>query len=188
LTRDELYKHFCSSKKARKKVVQEGGFTYNWMRLLSPEQRAEFEEEAVSIWAEDALQYHDINRDGAISLDELTHSLLQWSVVRYRSALVRSTKKAKSPKKWLQSLLDSEREVLREYFCEDPAACPAADELSTYGEVLLQGNKKALTSKMRKVMGMFEHVEGDDETLTFMDRQTGSQNQMKVGQVKSQEL
>ena len=43
--------------------MQEGGFHYNWYKMLKPDQRKDLEEEAMEVWTEDALQYHDLNKD-----------------------------------------------------------------------------------------------------------------------------
>jgi len=187
ITRDELYAHFCVDKQSRKRVMKAGQFYYTWHKLLSAEQKAQMEEEAMNIWSEDALQYHDIDRDRAISLDELAQSLLQWYVVRWRSEHIKQAggKKAKASK-WLDTVLASEVDVLRKYYCEDPTACPAADELSAYGKQLKKEGKKAVGTAMRKVSSMFEHHDGDSETLTMVDRATGSSGQKTVKAIQNE--
>merc|ERR1719444_220510 len=80
LTRDELYNHFCVGKEKRQRLVEAGDFSYNWMGMLSNAQKKEAIEEAMQVWAEDALQYHDLNKDRRISLDELGYGLFHWNV------------------------------------------------------------------------------------------------------------
>eukprot|EP00929_Paragymnodinium_shiwhaense_P098070 TRINITY_DN59609_c0_g2_i2.p1 TRINITY_DN59609_c0_g2~~TRINITY_DN59609_c0_g2_i2.p1 ORF type:complete len:583 (-),score=145.29 TRINITY_DN59609_c0_g2_i2:119-1867(-) len=187
-TADELHAHFCTGS-SRKRVLDEGGFYYGWTRLLSKDQLRLHEEESLRVWAEDALQYHDINRDRVVTVEELSHALLQWHVVQYRLSHAKKATKMKSTEKWLDKMLTFEKAMLQKYYCGESASdCPALEELTRFGDKL-KTSKKAAASIKRRVTSMFES-EGaeDEEQLTFVDRTTGEQEQKKVGAVKSEEL
>merc|ERR1712151_1776 len=185
LSKDDLYKHFCSAKWARGKVMENGGFHYNWGKLLNAKTKKEYEEEAMQIWSEDARQYHDLDKDGAITLEELSYNLLHWSVVQNRLKSKQKFTKSKKSPKLFNTVLEEEKNYMSKHFCQDQAACPELDELARYGESCMK-NK----GKMQKTLGrMFEMLEqedqGDSEVLDVVDRQTGSSKKAAVKDLKS---
>merc|ERR1719215_502548 len=101
LTTKEFYDQFCVDKASRKKVMRHGQFQYNWYNILNEAQKAELQEEAMEVWAEDTKQYHDVDKDGVVSVEELAASFLQWSVVNSRLEGMRQSREMKNAKKWL---------------------------------------------------------------------------------------
>ncbi|CAJ1390156.1 unnamed protein product [Effrenium voratum] len=179
----ELYDAFAAKKKAtRKEILDRGDFRYNWRSMLTAKQKEELTEESMRVWVEDALQYHDVSRDGQVTLEELAYNFLHWNVVRSRQLALRKIRE-KKPEAWVQKALEIEKDYLRRFFCEDPA-CPALAELERYGEHM-KSSKKAAKAAFRKVRGMFEGEEGD-EVLTMVDRTSGNQEAKRVSELKSE--
>jgi len=71
--------------------------------------------------AEDALLYHDDDRDGAVSLDEFVASVLKFDAVRRR---LRSIKSTRDPAK----LFAKERTWIEQHMCMN-RDCPHLDQL-----------------------------------------------------------
>eukprot|EP00928_Gymnodinium_smaydae_P032648 TRINITY_DN23585_c0_g2_i2.p1 TRINITY_DN23585_c0_g2~~TRINITY_DN23585_c0_g2_i2.p1 ORF type:complete len:571 (+),score=57.15 TRINITY_DN23585_c0_g2_i2:37-1749(+) len=183
---DEIFERFCKGS-GRGLVLQQGGFHYSWLKLLTKKQRLAFEEESVQTWAEDALQYHDVNRDKAITVEELADSLLQWHVVQYRLRYARKAARKWSSTKWTNKMIEFEKSILQKYYCEDASKCPALDELTAFGDFLRTSSGAAKRIQQR-VASMFESEggEGDSEELTFVDRNTGAEEHKRVGAVKNE--
>jgi len=190
LTNEEVYAYFSKDKKKRKDVMRQGDFHYNWMNLLSKTQREELVQEAMQVFAEDALQYHDIDRDGAVSADELSSGFLQWSVVQYRLGQMKElASKAGTPNKWMKGAMKVERSMLSTHYCEDSASCEALDDLTAHRERLKDKGKNAFARVAGRVSQMLSGDEGsDDEELEMHDRETGERERMKVGAIKGAEL
>lgn len=190
LTREDFYAYFCVGKNKRKAVMQKADFQYGWFKLLDSKQRDELIEESMEIFSEDLVQYHDIDQDAAVSLEELAASFLQWSVVQYRLAAMRQLQqKAQKPKKWVKGALKVERETLSAHYCEDPSGCGALDDLEAHAKRLQDGGKNAMARVAGQVSGMLQgDDEGDEEELTMHDREAGETARMKVGAIKGQEL
>jgi len=187
ITYEEIHKYFCKGSRS-KEVIKRGGFTYNWMKLLTKAQKTEWRDESLRVWAEDALQYHDLNRDKMVTVEELAHGLLQWHVVQHRGDKARDLSKMKSSSKWLDSMVNFETDILSKFYCKDGSECQARDELASYGKML-----KGSATKLKRVKGhiqsMFESEEGGDaETLTFVDRDSGNAERKTVGAHKKTEL
>merc|ERR1712037_962334 len=139
----------------------------------------------MQVWAEDILQYHDLNRDKQVAVEELAHGLLQWHLVQYRMKVVRSyNSKHRKPANWVKETIAFEKDVLERFYCEEGSSCKTLDEISAYGETL-KGKKAKL--KKQRIQGMFESEEGgDQEELMFVDRETGEMGSKKVGQIKAE--
>mmetsp|Transcript_126754 Transcript_126754/g.253400 ORF Transcript_126754/g.253400 Transcript_126754/m.253400 type:complete len:576 (-) Transcript_126754:59-1786(-) len=182
LTGAEFLK-FGGAKNRRKQVLKE--FRYPWMSLLTKKEMKEFEEEVMQVWAEDILQYHDLNRDKQVAVEELAHGLLQWHLVQYRMKVVRSyNSKHRKPANWVKETIAFEKDVLKRFYCEEGSSCKTLDEISAYGETL-KGKKAKL--KKQRIQNMFESEEGgDQEELMFVDRETGEAGSKKVGQIKAE--
>mmetsp|Transcript_101091 Transcript_101091/g.182443 ORF Transcript_101091/g.182443 Transcript_101091/m.182443 type:complete len:572 (-) Transcript_101091:269-1984(-) len=191
LNKDELYGHFATGEKQRQELMERGRFRYSWFRQQTPEQQAELEEESMNVWSEDALQYHDLGRDKLVSVDELTYGLFHWNVIQYRASTMRSHAEIQSPKKWAKKALKAEQDMLAKFYCADPAACPALDELKRFADATLQ-SKPAMAALQSKVLRMMEsedeQSERHDETLTMMDRSTGAQDRLSTAELKREEL
>lgn len=189
ITNQELYAYFCKGKKKRQEVMQQGDFQYNWFKLLSKKQREELVEESMQVFAEDALQYHDIDQDGAITPDELSSGFLQWSVVQYRLGQMRAlASKAGQPNKWMKGTMKVEKEMLSSHFCEDPSSCEALNDLTAHHKRLKDKGKNAVARVAGEVAQMVsgDGDEGDGEELQMHDRETGEQERMKVGAIKGE--
>jgi len=182
-TNEELYQAFAKNAKTRKEILGRGDFRYTWRKLLSATQKEELTDEAMAVWVEDALQYHDVDRDGKVSLEELAFNFLHWNVIQSRSARLRSIP-SRDPASWVQSALQIEKEYLEKFFCEDPAACPQLEELDRYGQHL-KSSKKASKAAFRKIQSMFSGEEGD-EVLTMVDRSSGSHEARRVSELRSE--
>jgi len=178
----ELYTAYAESKK--KAILRKGDFEYNWMNLLTPAQREEFVKEALAVWVEDAVQYHDLNRDKKVTLEELSYNFLHWNVVQTRTASVKKLNARRKSKTWTKELLEQEKTYLEKYYCEDPAACPILDELNSYGEHLL-ATPKASQAAYRKVTSMMEG-ESEDEVIQMVERGTGEQAKVRASQLRSE--
>lgn len=186
ITVDEMSKHFWGTKAARKRAMEVGQFHYNWYKLLNAQQKQDMENEAMAVWSEDALQYHDINRDKAVTVEELGHSLLQWHVVKNRKETVKTAStKIRKPDKWLEKVLASEKDAIEKHYCKDAANCPELDAISEYGKSLA-ANKKKLSRAQDNVAGMMEGEGGDDEQLNFKDRETGQEERKGVREVRKE--
>ncbi|CAK9106490.1 unnamed protein product, partial [Durusdinium trenchii] len=164
-------------------VLNRGDFRYNWQKLLSPEQKEELYKEAMEVWAEDALQYHDLDRDQRVTLEELAYNFLHWNVIQSRSHRLRSIRD-RQPSSWVQTALKIEKEYLQKYFCEDAAACPELEELDRYGKHL-SSSKKASKAAYQRIQSMMSGEEGD-EVLTMVDRASGSHEARKVSELRSE--
>lgn len=186
LTKDELYKHFCVGKKNRQRIMEQGDFHYNWMGQLSSAQRKEAEEEAMQVWAEDAAQYHDLNKDKRVSVEELAYGLFHWNVVQHRSAFVQETIRsdAKATSK-LKRIAKNEKDVLENFYCSDSKQCPEAEEMMKYTNQVLKAKKAKQV--VTRLQGSFESgEEGDEEQLTMKDRSTGMEGTSKVAQLRQE--
>jgi len=175
--------NYFGAKDRRKRVLNE--FRYNWMNLLTKKQKKEFAEEAMHIWSEDVLHYHDLNRDKAVTVEELAQGLLQWHVVQFRQRAVKSyAGKHRNAAKWAKETVAFEKDVLKKFYCEEGSSCKTLDELSAYGDKLK--GKQAQRTRAR-VERLFESEEGgDQEQLQFMDRDTGQMESKRVGQIKTE--
>ncbi|CAE7239883.1 Ank3 [Symbiodinium sp. CCMP2592] len=146
----------------------------------------EFVQEALAVWVEDAVQYHDLNRDKKVSLEELSYNFLHWSIVQARANSVRRLNGQKKSKAWAQEMIKQEQAYLGKYFCEDPAACPILKELESYGQQLLS-SPKAAQAVYRKVRGMMEGEEGD-EVINMVSRDSGKQEAVRASELRRSEL
>jgi len=186
LVNKEFYDYFCKDKKKREKVMAEADFSYSWFKMLTKSQRDELIEEAMEVFSEDALQYHDIDQDGAVTVEELTSGFLQWSVVQYRlNAMKNLAPDGSKPNKWFKGAMKVEQEVLSKHFCEDSKSCEAVDDLEAHRKRLKDEGKHAMARKAAAVSGMLSgEDEGDDEALDMVDRESGNRESMKVGHIK----
>jgi len=183
-TNEELYNAFAKKNaKTRKEILGRGDFRYNWIKLLSPEQKDALTEEAMAVWVEDALQYHDVDRDKKVSLEELAYNFLHWNVIQSRSERLRSIR-TRDANGWVQEALKIEKEYLERFFCENPEACPELEELERYGQHL-SSSKKASKAAYRKIQSMMSGEEGD-EVLTMVDRSSGNQEARRVSELRSE--
>merc|ERR1712232_1257561 len=160
-----------------------GGFQYSWLKQLKKDQKKEFNNEVFEVWCEDALQYHDLSRDGVVTAEELGAGFLQWAVVHYRkkkaSSLLRSG--GKKPAAKLQAIVESEINVMKTHLCEDANQCPTVDELSSYGDSLSK-NKAASKKKLKALQQEFGDEEGRDrdELLSMHDRESGTTTHQRL--------
>merc|ERR1712232_232241 len=186
LSKDDLYKHFCSTTQKRKQIMEEGSFHYNWAKLLDAKTKQEYEEEAMQIWSEDARQYHDLDKDGVITVDELSYNLLHWSVVQNRLKSKQKLTKSKKSPKLFKTVLEEEKNYMSKHFCQDQAACPELDELTRYGESCMK-NKGKMQKTLKRMFEMLEQEDqGDSEVLDVVDRQTGASKKAAVKELKSE--
>jgi len=181
----EIFKHI-SSKKRRREVIVQGGFNYPWVGLLSADGKKALNQEALSVWAEDACQYHDIDRDGFVTVGELADGLLQWNVVNHRLANMRATTSIRKPPAWFDKTMEQEIKILREHYCKKPDDCPAADELEAYRDRTRRGKKTYGKKQMEGVLGVLEMDSESDEKLTMVDRTSGSSSVKAVSELKQE--
>merc|ERR1711920_77850 len=133
-----------------------------------------------------ALQYHDVDRDGFITIEEFAQSFLQWSVVQYRLQAMRQfAAKARKPSKWLKAVAEVERDVLSTHFCEDASSCEAVDDLEEHVKRLRDGGKRVIASTAGGVSQMFEGGD-DEEQMVMHDRETGQSERMAVKDIQAE--
>mmetsp|Transcript_17848 Transcript_17848/g.41622 ORF Transcript_17848/g.41622 Transcript_17848/m.41622 type:complete len:576 (-) Transcript_17848:86-1813(-) len=182
----DFHEYFQKSK-SQQSLIMQGDFRYTWYQLLNKAQAKEFMDEVVAVWSEDAIQYHDANRDGKVTVEEVAKSLLQWHVVRYRIAMVRTMRNSKtlSKESKAEKLIEFEVQMLKDFYCKPDEQCEVAEELLEFAALLKQ-NKK-MGKKLMKLFHMFgdEANSQEGEVLTMVDRATGQRKAQTVGSLKS---
>lgn len=184
----EFHDHFCVGKAKRKRVMKEADFMYGWYRGISKDVQRELMDESMAVYAEDALQYHDVDRDGAVTAEELSQSFLQWSLVQYRLAEMRRLARIQKPSKWLKAVAKVEADMLSKHYCEDASSCEALSDLEAHVKKLKDSGKSAIARASQKVTGMLESEEGEDgeEVLTVHDRESGQQERRSVSELRNE--
>eukprot|EP00933_Yihiella_yeosuensis_P031803 TRINITY_DN25422_c0_g1_i1.p1 TRINITY_DN25422_c0_g1~~TRINITY_DN25422_c0_g1_i1.p1 ORF type:complete len:567 (-),score=115.92 TRINITY_DN25422_c0_g1_i1:19-1719(-) len=188
LDHDEMLAHFKTKQNA---MMEEGHFRYGWYGLMkTKEMKQQHAKEAVVIWVKDALQWHDADKNGLLTSDELTSGFLQWTVVAYRSRMIQKMlNDIKSPVKFVQKATAFQKELLSQYYCDDVNACPVLDAFIEGSEKLAKDKRRA-RAVYEKLQGMWasDDKEGDDEELELVDRATGQKEKATVKDLQSQEL
>jgi len=185
LSASDFKTFFRKNSKDFQRLVADGDFRYAWDRLLNKRQREEFNDEVITVWSEDAIQYHDLNRDAVVTAAELAKNFLHWHVVKYRNNFVRELKDKKMTKeKKAMKLIESEVRMLRKFYCPSDQPCEVAEELEKFG-AQLKASKK-LSFKLMQLFDLLADDEGEEEVLTMKDRQTGEMKRETVKRVKEE--
>lgn len=183
----EMYA-FCSHTDRRQKTLNMGGFRYHWFPLLTKNERKQANQEALHVWAEDAVQYHDLDRDGVVTAAELAHGVLQWHVVQHRVRYVEHVVNDErlNDSDFLQKLIQGESRILSKHYCETEP-CAEREDLVAYGK-FLQSSPRRLRKLRKKLMRMMEAEEGrgDNEELTIVDRESGHRERLTVAEIKQE--
>jgi len=131
VTEAELEQFFLSKKgEWGQKVPQT---SEEWFKGMKPEGKKQVNREMAKYRAGDVLAWHDLDRDGKITLVELEKTFTQWNVLLTRHNELKAIRKQKKDKKVIEKTKSLEEKYATKYRCgsEGGEQCPLIDSIKS---------------------------------------------------------